>query len=74
MQIIILLKIILKKPQNFLGVIFNENNNDNEIAFRYGLKRINMHEEKFELIPIIRYAPEFDSFKTETIGELLTQL
>jgi hypothetical protein len=52
-----------------LGVIFHDDSNESEIAFRYAIKRINMYESGFELEPLIRYASTYDSFKTERIGK-----
>ena len=53
----------------WIGVIFHDDSNESEIAFRYAIKRINMYESGFELEPLIRYASSYDSFKTERIGK-----
>lgn len=55
-----------------IGVIFHDDSNESEIAFRYAIKRINMYESGFELEPLIRYASSYDSFKTERIGKYVT--
>lgn len=52
-----------------IGVIFHDDSNESELAFRYAIKRINMYESGFELEPLIRYASTYDSFKTERIGK-----
>ncbi|KAL7026717.1 hypothetical protein ACKWTF_005135 [Chironomus riparius] len=59
--------IVLCKRQIPIGVIFHDDSNESEIAFRYAIKRINMYESGFELEPLIRYASSYDSFKTERI-------
>ena len=52
-----------------LGAIFYDNY-EAEIAFKYSTERVNMHEENFELIPIVRHVSGIDSFKTEKIGKI----
>lgn len=51
------------------GGIFHPDNSDAEIAFRYSIERVNMHERSFELVPIIHEVSGQDSFKTERIGK-----
>lgn len=54
----------------FTGAIFHEDSEQAEIAFRYAIKRVNMYETSFELVPHIRFVASYDSFKTEKIGKL----
>ncbi|KAG5684283.1 hypothetical protein PVAND_013519 [Polypedilum vanderplanki] len=55
------------KRQIPIGAIFHDDNSDSEIAFRYAIKRVNMYESGFELVPLIRHISASDSFKTERI-------
>ncbi|XP_001655464.2 glutamate receptor ionotropic, kainate 2 [Aedes aegypti] len=48
-----------------VGAIFHEDNYEAEIAFKYAIERVNMHEKHFELLPMIRYVSPEDSYKTE---------
>ncbi|XP_055588380.1 glutamate receptor ionotropic, kainate 2-like [Uranotaenia lowii] len=49
-----------------IGAIFQGTDNiEPEIAFRYAIERVNMHEKHFELVPIVKYVSPEDSFKTE---------
>ncbi|XP_039444808.1 glutamate receptor ionotropic, kainate 2 [Culex pipiens pallens] len=48
-----------------VGAIFHEDNYEAEVAFRYAIERVNMHEKHFEMTPIIKYVSPDDSFKTE---------
>lgn len=50
------------------GAIFPESYTLPEIAFRSALRRANSHPEKFELVPVIKYVSETDSFKTQIAG------
>lgn len=52
------------------GAIFHEDSEQAEIAFRYAIKRVNMYETSFELVPHIQFVASYDSFKTEKIGML----
>uniref|UniRef100_A0A8W7Q0Q4 Glutamate receptor 1 n=1 Tax=Anopheles coluzzii TaxID=1518534 RepID=A0A8W7Q0Q4_ANOCL len=60
-----------------VGAIFHQvpdHSYESEIAFRYAIERVNMHEKHFELVPIVRYVSPDDSYKTEhRILELLRQ-
>lgn len=40
-----------------------------EIAFRSALRRANSHPQQFELVPVVKYVSELDSFKTELSGK-----
>lgn len=57
-----------------LGGIFHDDNYESEIAFRYTVERINMHERNFELIPLVRHVSRTDSFRAERIGEAIKLL
>ncbi|XP_061498393.1 glutamate receptor ionotropic, kainate 2 isoform X2 [Anopheles gambiae] len=51
-----------------IGAIFHQvpdHSYESEIAFRYAVERVNMHEKHFELVPIVRYVSPEDSFRTE---------
>uniref|UniRef100_A0A182U976 Glutamate receptor 1 n=1 Tax=Anopheles melas TaxID=34690 RepID=A0A182U976_9DIPT len=51
-----------------VGAIFHQvpdHSYESEIAFRYAIERVNMHEKHFELVPIVRYVSPDDSYKTE---------
>ncbi|XP_050099710.1 glutamate receptor ionotropic, kainate 2-like isoform X2 [Anopheles aquasalis] len=48
-----------------IGAIFHGDNYEAEIAFRYAVERVNMHEKHFELVPLVKYVSAEDSFKTE---------
>ncbi|XP_058063457.1 glutamate receptor ionotropic, kainate 2-like [Anopheles bellator] len=48
-----------------VGAIFHGDNYEAEIAFRYAVERVNMHEKHFELVPLVKYVSPEDSFKTE---------
>ncbi|XP_040172149.1 glutamate receptor ionotropic, kainate 2-like [Anopheles arabiensis] len=51
-----------------VGAIFHQvpdHSYESEIAFRYAVERVNMHEKHFELVPIVRYVSPEDSFRTE---------
>lgn len=54
---------------SFLGGIFHGDNYESEIAFRYSLERVNMHEKNFEFEPLIRHVSPTDSFKAERISD-----
>lgn len=51
------------------GGIFHEENYESEIAFRYAVERVNMHERRFEFVPSIHHVSPSDSFKAERIGD-----
>lgn len=53
----------------FAGGIFHEDNYDAEIAFRYSIERVNMHERHFDFVPLIHHVSTSDSFKAERIGD-----
>jgi glutamate receptor, ionotropic, invertebrate len=38
------------------------------MAFRYAVERINMHEKRFEFVPLLHHVSDGDSFKAERIG------
>lgn len=52
-----------------VGGIFHEGNYESEIAFRYSLERVNMHEKNFEFEPFVHHVSPTDSFKAERIGD-----
>ena len=52
-----------------VGGIFHEDNYESEIAFRYSIERVNMHEKNVELVPSIHHVSTTDSFKAERIGD-----
>lgn len=53
----------------FIGGIFHEDNYESEIAFRYSIERVNMHERNFEIVPSIQHVSPSDSFKAERVGD-----
>ena len=53
----------------FSGGIFHESNSDSEIAFRYAVERVNMHEKSFEFEASVHHVSPIDSFKAERIGD-----
>lgn len=53
----------------FAGGIFHDENSDSEIAFRYAVERVNMHEKSFQLEPLIYHVSPTDSFKAQRIGD-----
>lgn len=53
----------------FAGAIFHDDNYESEIAFRYSVERVNMHEKSLELVPSIHHVSLYDSFKAERIGD-----
>ncbi|XP_059618967.1 glutamate receptor ionotropic, kainate 2-like [Phlebotomus argentipes] len=50
-----------------IGGIFNSNDYESVIAFHSSVNRVNMHERRFELKPIVKNVTEWDSFVTEKI-------
>lgn len=52
-----------------VGGIFHEDNYESEIAFRYSVERVNMHEKSLEFVPFIHHVSASDSFKAERIGD-----
>lgn len=54
--------------RSVVGGIFHEDNYESEMAFRYAVERINMHEKTFELVPLLHHVASTDSFKAERIG------
>jgi hypothetical protein len=58
----------------FAGAIFHEDNYNSEIAFKYAVERVNLHEKNFEFVPIVHRVSRLDSYKTERIGEAFNGL
>ncbi|XP_055683998.1 glutamate receptor ionotropic, kainate 2-like [Lutzomyia longipalpis] len=50
-----------------IGAIFSTNDYESIIAFHSSINRVNMHERRFELKPILKNVTEWDSFVTEKI-------
>ncbi|XP_055903176.1 glutamate receptor ionotropic, kainate 2 [Eupeodes corollae] len=56
---------VRSRPQFNIGVIFENENSEGEIAFRSAVDRVNIHERSFELTPIFKYVRTEDSFIVE---------
>lgn len=54
----------------FTGGIFDDENYETEVSFRYAIIRENMYNPKIELVPIIKKVDPSDSFQTEKIGSI----
>ena len=50
------------------GAIFETKNSELELAFRSAVDRSNVLERSFELVPIVVYASNDDSFLMEKTG------
>lgn len=52
-----------------LGAIFDINNEEAEIAFRYAVIRENMYGAKLNFIPITKVIDATDTYEAEQAGE-----
>lgn len=49
------------------GAIYNPNNHEAEIAFRYAIYQENMYNPRIEFVPVVRIVDPSDSFQAEKI-------
>ncbi|XP_067620605.1 glutamate receptor ionotropic, kainate 2 [Eurosta solidaginis] len=62
------------RPQFNVGIIFANENDETEIAFRTAIERANVYERSFELVAVVEYADTEDSFTMEkTVCKLIAQ-
>lgn len=53
----------------FAGAIFDNGNDEAEMAFRYAVIRENMYGTKFNLEPIVKMVDETDTYEVEHAGK-----
>lgn len=58
----------------FLGAIFPQIFTQSEIAFRAAVRRANLNNNGFELVPSIKHVSDLDSFKAEIAGKLISNV
>lgn len=54
----------------FIGAIFDNGNEEAEIAFKHAVFRENMYGAKFNLVPIIKNIDATNTYEAEAAGEL----
>lgn len=58
-----------KLVKMILGAIFDIDNEEAEIAFKYAVFRENMYGAKFNLVPIIKTIDASNTYEAEQAGE-----